>query len=119
MTVRGLADVHRCFREPSCFMYPEGGGTSVVTDVCTCVPDYTVTSQKTPMSAVTFAIFLSKYYSSDRVKDEMGWVCGMYAKTINANSFYWGNLKEKDHQEGLRIDGKIILKSILKMDETT
>jgi len=28
--------------------------------------------------------------------------------------FWWGNLKERDHSEGLGVDGRIILKFILK-----
>jgi len=28
--------------------------------------------------------------------------------------FWWGNLKERDHLEDLHIDGRVILKSILK-----
>jgi len=36
----GLADIYRGLIETSCFMHPEGGGTSVVTEVGTCVPDY-------------------------------------------------------------------------------
>ena len=29
--------------------------------------------------------------------------------------FWWGNLRERTHMEGLRVDGRIILKSIFKM----
>jgi hypothetical protein len=28
--------------------------------------------------------------------------------------FWWGNLKERDHLEDLRVDGRIILKQIFK-----
>jgi hypothetical protein len=28
--------------------------------------------------------------------------------------FWWGNLREKDHLEGLGVDGRIILKGIFK-----
>jgi hypothetical protein len=47
------------------------------------------------MSAMSFVNFLSKYYSGDQIKDEMGWACGTYTKTINANSFYWGEPEGK------------------------
>jgi len=28
--------------------------------------------------------------------------------------FWWGNLREKDHLEGLGVDGRIVLKGIFK-----
>jgi len=37
--------------------------------------------------------------------------CGGEAHT----GIWWGNLRERDHLDDLRIDGRIILKSMFKM----
>jgi len=36
MTMCGLADMYRRFRQTFCFMHPEAEDTSVVTDIGTC-----------------------------------------------------------------------------------
>jgi hypothetical protein len=58
---------------------------------------------------------LTKYYADDKIKKNgMGWACGTYGKGEVCTGFWWGNLKERDHSEGLGIEGKRILKLILK-----
>jgi hypothetical protein len=43
------------------------------------------------------------------MKNEMGRTCGTYQAEMHAG-FWCGNMKEKEHLEDLRTDGKIILK---------
>jgi hypothetical protein len=49
-------------------------------------------------------------------KNEMGGACGTYqgAGTCVNAGLWWGNLRKFDHLEGLAMDGRIILKWILK-----
>ena len=43
----------------------------------------------------------------------MGWTCGTYCARGEVHvRFWWGNLKEGDHLEQLRVDGRIKLKYI-------
>jgi hypothetical protein len=44
----------------------------------------------------------------------MGETCGTYEGEEKLIGFRWGNLKEREHLEDLRVDGSTILKSILK-----
>jgi hypothetical protein len=46
----------------------------------------------------------------------MGQACGTYGRgdTVNSHMVCWGNLKERDHLKYIDIDGRIILKCILK-----
>ena len=44
----------------------------------------------------------------------MGSVCGMYGGRRRVYTFWFGNLREADHLEDLGVDGRIILKLILK-----
>jgi hypothetical protein len=57
-------------------------------------------------------IFPPKYYV-DVKDDEMGGTCCTQGDRRNT-SFWWANLKERGHSEGLEIDGWEILKWILK-----
>ena len=45
----------------------------------------------------------------------MGGSCGTYGGRGKAHTrFWWESLRERDHSEGLGIDGKIILKVIFE-----
>ena len=44
----------------------------------------------------------------------MGGACGMYGGRRRVDTFRFGNLMEADHLEELGVDGRIILKLILK-----
>jgi hypothetical protein len=46
--------------------------------------------------------------------DEMGRACGMYGKKINTYRVLVGKLVNRDHLQDLGIDGKVILKRVLK-----
>jgi hypothetical protein len=46
--------------------------------------------------------------------DELGRACGVHGRVENAYRVWWGNLIERDHSEELVVDGRIILKWILK-----
>jgi len=48
-------------------------------------------------------------------KNEMGRTCSTYGGRGKVHTgFWWGNLREGDHLEGPGIDGKIILRWILR-----
>jgi len=48
-------------------------------------------------------------------KNEMGRTCSTYGGRGEVHTgFWWGNLREGDHLEGPGIDGKIILRLILR-----
>ena len=51
---------------------------------------------------------LSKCHMDGKVKNnKMGGACGMYGGEENCiQNFSWGNLRERDHLEDLRVDGK-------------
>jgi hypothetical protein len=61
-------------------------------------------------------VFLNKYYSVDRIRPikmtRVGHVTRMRRREVH-KGFWWENLKEKGHLEGLGIDGRIILKWII------
>jgi len=40
-------------------------------------------------------------------KNEMGWACGMYGAETQTG-FRWGNLREIDHLEELKVEGMIL-----------
>jgi len=44
----------------------------------------------------------------------MGRACGMYGDRRRLYTFWFGNLRKADHLEDLGVDGRIILKMILK-----
>jgi len=44
----------------------------------------------------------------------MGRACGTNGREKNCIVCWWGNLRETDHLEDLDVDGRIILKCILK-----
>jgi uncharacterized protein (UPF0128 family) len=45
----------------------------------------------------------------------MGWTCGAYCERGEVHvRFWWENLTEGEHLEEMRVDGRIILKRILK-----
>jgi hypothetical protein len=42
----------------------------------------------------------------------------LVSQVLYGEEFWWGNLREREHLEGLSVDGRIILKCILsKWDE--
>jgi len=47
-------------------------------------------------------------------EDVMGGTCGIYGGRRRVYTFWFGNLREADHLEDLGVDGRIILKLILK-----
>jgi hypothetical protein len=47
-------------------------------------------------------------------EDVMGGACGMYGGRRRVYTFRFGNLREADHFEELGVDGRMILKLILK-----
>jgi hypothetical protein len=64
----------------------------------------------------TFAFTKTKHYLGDQIKKyEMCGACGLYGRNEKCiQGFSAGNLKERDHLKGLGIDGRIILKWVLK-----
>jgi hypothetical protein len=44
----------------------------------------------------------------------MGKTCSTYGKKEVCTGFWWGNLRERDHLEDLGIEGRIILRWILR-----
>ena len=48
-------------------------------------------------------------------KNEMGGACSAYLGGGEVcTGFWWGNLRERDHLENLGVDGRVILKWIIK-----
>jgi hypothetical protein len=47
-------------------------------------------------------------------EDQLGGTCRTLGENLNACRFWWGNLKERDYLENLVIDGRVIVKYILK-----
>jgi hypothetical protein len=62
-------------------------------------------------------LLLTKYCQGHHIKeDELGAACGTHVggREIYAE-FCWRNRSERDHVEGLDVDGRIILKWILRL----
>jgi hypothetical protein len=60
-------------------------------------------------------VLLTRYYSGDQIKkNEMGGTCSTYGDRTGAYMVWWGNLRKRDHLEDQGLDGRIILKWILK-----
>jgi hypothetical protein len=47
-------------------------------------------------------------------KNEMGWACGAYGRGEVCTGCWWGSLRERDHWGDPDVDGRIILRGILK-----
>jgi hypothetical protein len=48
-------------------------------------------------------------------KNEMDGACGTYGGTGEVyTEFWWGDLRERDHLEGLDVDGSVILKWVFR-----
>ena len=47
----------------------------------------------------------------------MGRSISMYGERIGAYRIWWGNLRERDHLEGLGICGRIIIKWVFKKQD--
>jgi hypothetical protein len=61
------------------------------------------------------SVLLTKYYySGDQVKkNKIGWACSLYG--VKVRIVYWcGNLGERDHLEYLGVDGRVMLKWVVK-----
>jgi hypothetical protein len=54
------------------------------------------------------------YLKMQSKKNEMGRACGTYGSQEECTGFCWRDLRERDYLEDLGIDGRIILKWILK-----
>jgi len=53
--------------------------------------------------------------SGDQIeKNEMGGACSTYGDRRVMYSVWWGNLRERDHLEDSGVDGRIILRWILR-----
>jgi hypothetical protein len=62
-------------------------------------------------------VLTTKYYSGHQIKEhEMDGACSTYGGEQNCVVFRHGNMKERGHLKDLGVDGKIILKFILKQD---
>jgi hypothetical protein len=59
-------------------------------------------------------VFLSVYSGNQIEKNEMGGACSTYGKREVLTGFWWGDLREGDHFGDPGVEGKIILKWILK-----
>jgi len=61
-------------------------------------------------------LFLNTYHSVDQIRSikmiRVGHVTRMRRREVH-KGFWWENLKEKGHLEGLGVDGRIILKRII------
>ena len=45
-------------------------------------------------------------YAGDQIKNEMGGACGTYREEETCiQSFWWENMRERDHLENLSVDG--------------
>jgi hypothetical protein len=45
----------------------------------------------------------------DKIENEMGGACSAVGEKRGVYRFWWGNLKERDHEGDPGVDGKIIL----------
>jgi hypothetical protein len=64
----------------------------------------------------SWLVLLSKYYLGDKIKeDEMGGTCGTYGGEVYTGvRILVGNKKESDSLKDLGVDGRIILKLMVK-----
>ena len=66
-------------------------------------------------AATTFSVPLTQYFSGDKI--EMGWdghVACMGGRVAVYTCFWWGNLSERDHLEDPGINGRVLLRWILR-----
>jgi hypothetical protein len=74
--------------------------------------------KKTANRGASLFVLFSKYYSHDQVEGVFGWVCSTHSGTGEMHTrFCWGNLRERDHLEVLLVEGRMILKWILKEED--
>jgi len=58
---------------------------------------------------------LTQYCSGDKIeKNETGGSCSAYGRGVAYTGFWWGNLRERNHLEDAGVDGRIILRWILR-----
>jgi hypothetical protein len=59
-------------------------------------------------------VLLTRHFWGDKVKEKMGWACGMHEEKEKFVRRFSESLKGWDYLEDLDVDGKIILKWIKK-----
>jgi hypothetical protein len=70
--------------------------------------------QKTALWGASWILLPTKYYSADQVSEnEIGWPCGLWEQK-NVCRVLVGSMQEKSQFEDLGVDGRMILKWVLR-----
>jgi hypothetical protein len=75
--------------------------------------------EKITSDGTSCIVLLISYGGDDIKEEEMGQACDIYGGEVKYfhTVFWWGNLKERDRLEDLDLDGKVILKWILRKED--
>jgi len=71
--------------------------------------------EKTRENRALWSVLLTKYYSGDQIKmNDLDGACGMYGRKERCIQGFSGEMRERNQLEDLGIDGRIILKWMLR-----